>query len=172
MLIKICWFLSIPILGVLLDSNATFSFMQIYFSISFLFYLTIQLGIKKSLIPAFIMGAMLDTYFLHPYLSNTLINLFVVLPIASLWLKHGDLKNIYLESLSLFLMSLIACLIKIVEADYHYLTQLDPYFTLLYLFCTTLSSSLLGLFTLSGLDWMAKKLHLIHFQTATIQRGL
>jgi hypothetical protein len=172
MLIKICWFLSIPVLGVLLDSNATFSTMQIFFSISFLFYITIQLGIKKSIIAALAMGTMLDSYFSHPYLSNIIINLFIVLPIASLWLKHGDFKNIYLESLSLFLMSLIACIIKIIEADCYNIAQIDPYFTILYLFCSTLFSTIFGLITLSLLDQAAQKLHLTHFQTATIKRGI
>lgn len=171
MLIKICWFLSIPLLGVLLDSNSTFSFMQIFFSLSFLFYLTVQFGIKAILIPAIIMGVMLDSYFLHPYFSNTLINLLIVLPIGYFWIHHGDLKNIYLEFLSLLVISFSAGLVKVIEANHFHITQINPYFILLYLFCTTLLSSLLGIIVLTVLDYVAKTLNLPHFQTTTTNRG-
>ena len=171
MLIRICWFLSIPIIGVLLDSSSTFSFMQIFFSLSFLFYLTVQFGIKAILIPAVIMGVMLDAYFLHPYFSNTLINLFIVLPMGFFWIHHGDLKNIYLEFLSLFVISFSAGLVKVIEANHFHFAQMNPYFILLYLFCTTIFTSLLGLMVLSMLDYAAKLLNLPHFQTATTKRG-
>lgn len=171
MLIRFCWFLSIPIIGVLLDSNSTFSFMQVFFSITFLFYLTVQFGVKQAIVPAVFMGAMLDSYFYHAYFSNTMVNLFIVLPIGYFWIKHGDLKNIYLESFSLFVMSLGAGIIKIVEVNHFSLNQADPYFNLLYLFFTTIFSSLLGLITLAILDLSAKSLKLPHFQTTTTNRG-
>ncbi|MCK5834561.1 MAG: hypothetical protein KAG98_02365 [Lentisphaeria bacterium] len=171
MLIRICWFLSIPVIGVLLDSNLTFSFMQIFFSITFLFFLVIQFGVKQTIIPALTIGLMLDSYFMHTYYSNTLINLFIVLPVGYFWIKHGDLKNIYLESLSLFMMSLTAAVIKIIEVNKFHIDTMDLSFIFIYLSFTTIFSTLLGLITLAFLDFSAKSLKLPHFQTTTTNRN-
>ncbi len=170
-MLKISWILVLSFLGVILDVWSTFPTFQIFFSAIALFFLTIQFGLKTTILPALFIGGALDSYFAHEFASSTLTNLFIILPAALLWKKHGNCQHINISILPISAIVVVSLTVKIMLSNLggqnlqHYL------FLLIYMVQSVITTSILGVIMISWLNSCSERLLLPKFESNHTRRG-